>query len=100
MASMTKAQLAAENATLRAEVSTLRAQVEVLKEQRAVFSDALAYERNTKAEPAKPQTIKKAYPSIKDAMAACREYAQSKFNQRYVFTVCGSELVAKLRSAS
>ena len=85
MASMTKAQLAAENATLRAEVSTLRAQVEALR---------------PKAEPAKPQTIKKTYPSIKDAMTACREYAQSKFNQRYVFTVCGSELVAKLRSAS
>ena len=31
MASMTKAQLAAENATLRAEVSTLRAQVEAMR---------------------------------------------------------------------
>ena len=86
MASMTKAQLAAENATLRAELSALRTQIEAM--------------RAPKPQAETPQTIKKTYPSTKDAMAACKEYAQSKFNQRYIFTVCGSELIAKLRSAS
>ena len=91
MASMTKAQLAAENATLRAEVSTLRTQVAALQHH-------IEGERHISGKPAPKATHAEAeYTDYAEAAANCRRLACSPLNQRYVFTQVGTRVIARAR---
>ena len=87
MASMTKAQLAAENATLRAELSALRTQLEVHTHLTA---------------PAHPLPSDKYadYATYAEAAANCKRLASSELNKCYVFTQIGTRVIARPRSAS
>ena len=84
-ARITKNELIAINARLSAEVAALRAELSAAKVQQHV-------ERN-----ARPQTEHE-YATREEAMAACKRLAASEHNQRAVFSVVGTTVIARARA--
>ena len=84
-ARITKNELIAINARLSAEVADLRAQLSAAKVQRHVESNV------------RPQTEHE-YASREEATTACKRLAASEHNQRAVFSVVGTTVIARARA--
>ena len=86
-ARITKNELIAINARLSAEIAQLRAELSAAKVQQHV-----AHNNNVR-----PQTEHE-YPSREEAIAACKRLAASEHNQRAVFSVVGTKVIARARA--
>lgn len=84
-ARITKNELIAINARLSAEIAQLRAELSAAKVQQHVEHNA------------RPQTEHE-YPSREEAIAACKRLAASEHNQRAVFSVVGTKVIARARA--
>lgn len=84
-ARITKNELIAINARLSAEIAALRAELSAAKVQRHV-------EHNVR-----PQTEHE-YATREEAIAACKRLAASEHNQRAVFSVVGTKVIARARA--
>ena len=93
-ARITKNELIAINARLSAEVAALRAELSAVKVQRDTERSSA---RRDSASTVRPQTEHE-YPSREEAIAACKRLVASEHNQRAVFSVVGTKVIARARA--
>lgn len=95
-ARITKNELIAINARLSAEIAALRAELSAAKVQRDTNTERSSARRDS-ASTVRPQTEHE-YPSREEAIAACKRLAASEYNQRAVFSVVGTKVIARARA--
>lgn len=93
-ARITKNELIAINARLSAEVAALRAELSALKVQCATLSEIASDAHNNNVRP----QVEHEYPSREEAIAACKRLVASEHNQRAVFSVVGTKVIARARA--